>query len=124
MKYCSKCCYPASAAISLTFDENNVCSACRLHGQKHEIDWSVRFDKLKKIADKYRSKDGSNYDCIIPVSGGKDSWFQTFIVTRVLKLNPLLVTYNGNNYLKQGLKNLKMMRKVFKCDHIFFSPSN
>lgn len=123
MKYCKKCVYPESAAITLTFDDKEVCSACKVHNQKDSINWEERFEKIKKLAEQYRSKDGSNYDCIIPVSGGKDSWFQTFFVTQILKLNPLLVTYNGNNYLPQGLKNLKKMRKVFKCDHIFFSPN-
>lgn len=70
-----------------------------------------------------RSSDGSNYDCLIPVSGGKDSHFQTYYVTEILGLRPLLVTYHGNNYLEVGRRNLRNLRERFGCDHIFFSPS-
>ena len=76
-----------------------------------------------EILEQYRSKDGSNYDCIIPVSGGKDSHFQTYVITQVFGLRPLLVTYHGNNYLPVGLRNLRNLRERFGCDHIFFSPS-
>lgn len=121
--YCSKCVYPSSSAVPLGFNENMVCTGCQVSEQKYIIDWNARLERIKKIADEYRVPDGSNYDCIIPVSGGKDSWFQTYFVKEVLNLNPLLVTYNGNNYMDVGLRNLKKMREVFGCDHIFFSPS-
>ncbi|HEY9688084.1 MAG TPA: N-acetyl sugar amidotransferase [Coleofasciculaceae cyanobacterium] len=123
IRYCTRCVYPSSSAVPLQFDENGVCSGCRVAAQKHKIDWDQRAEWLKELADEYRVRDGSNYDCIIPVSGGKDSWFQTYYVKEVLGLNPLLVTYNGNNYLEVGLRNLKRMREVFGVDHIFFTPS-
>lgn len=121
--YCSKCVYPNSSAVPLGFNENMVCTGCQVSEQRIDIDWNARLERIKKIADEYRIADGSNYDCIIPVSGGKDSWFQTYFVKEVLNLNPLLVTYNGNNYMDVGLRNLRKMREVFGCDHIFFSPN-
>lgn len=123
MRYCTKCVYPSSSAVPLLFDDNGVCSGCRVSAQKPKIDWDERLEMIKEIAEEYRVRDGSNYDCIIPVSGGKDSWFQTYFVKEVLGLNPLLVTYNGNNYMDVGLRNLKRMRETFGVDHIFFSPS-
>jgi N-acetyl sugar amidotransferase len=123
MKYCTKCVYPSSSAIPLAFDENGICSGCRASLQKVEIDWDKRLNLLKKIVEKYKSKDKSNYDCIIPVSGGKDSYFQTHFVTKVLGLKPLLVTYHGNNYPEVGERNLARMRQVFNVDHIIFKPS-
>lgn len=123
MNYCSNCVYPAMSAVPLQFDSEGVCSGCQVATEKPEIDWAEREEYLKEIAEEYQSQDESNYDCIIPVSGGKDSWFQTYYVTQVLKLKPLLITYNGNNYLDIGLENLKKMREVFGVDHIFFSPS-
>jgi N-acetyl sugar amidotransferase len=123
MKYCTNCVYPAASAAPLAFDDNGLCSGCRVAGQKDRIDWDERAEELREIFEEYRSKDGSNYDCLIPVSGGKDSHFQTYYVTEVLGLRPLLVTYNGNNYLPVGLRNLRNMRERFGCDHIFFSPS-
>ncbi len=123
MQYCTKCVYPSASAFKLVFDENGVCSGCRVAEAKKKIDWAAREKKLKELAEKYRSKDGSNYDCIIPVSGGKDSYFQTHYATKVLGLKPLLVTYHGNNYLPEGERNLQRMRQVFDVDHIIFRPS-
>lgn len=123
MRYCTQCVYPTSSAVPLQFDENGVCSGCRVAEQNKQINWQERAEWLREIAGEYRCKDGSNYDCIIPVSGGKDSFFQTYYVKEVLGLNPLLVTYNGNNYLDVGLRNLRRLRKVFAVDHLFYSPS-
>lgn len=123
MKYCSKCVYPGVSATPLTFDENGICSGCRTAGQRDEVNWDERRKKFEKLIERYRSKDGSNYDCIIPVSGGKDSYFQIHIIKKVYGLNPLLVTYHGNNYTPTGMKNLLNMREVFDVDHIFFTPS-
>src|SRR3989344_5823119 len=91
MRYCTRCVYPASSAAPLAFNEEGVCSGCLVHDQKMTIDWKEREEKLKKLVEPYQSN--KNYDCIIPVSGGKDSYFQTWYVTQVLKLKPLLVTY-------------------------------
>lgn len=122
MFWCKKCVYPASSAVKLSFDEEGICSGCRVGEEKYEIDWAEREKKLKKIADEYRSKDG-NYDILIPVSGGKDSYYQTYYATEVLGLKPLLVTYHGNNYLPVGERNLYKMRHIFNVDHIIGGPS-
>jgi len=121
VKYCTKCVYPAVSATPLTFDEDGVCSGCRVHEQKKNIDWEQRWQWLKELTDEYRSD--SNYDIVIPVSGGKDSYFQTHIAVKELGLKPLLVTYHGNNYLPEGEYNLYRMREVFDCDHIIVRPS-
>lgn len=123
LQYCTRCVYPASAAAPLAFDDDGVCTGCRVNDQKQRIDWEDRAEELAELVEEYRVRDGSNYDCLIPVSGGKDSHFQTWYVTQVLKLKPLLVTYHGNNYLPVGLRNLRNLRERFGCDHIFFSPS-
>lgn len=123
MNYCTKCVYPASSAVPLAFDEKGICSGCRVSDQKNEIDWDKRKMMFKRLVEQYRNKDGSNYDCIIPVSGGKDSYFQIHIIKNVMGLNPLLVTYHGNNYTPVGMENLINMREVFDVDHIFFTPS-
>ena len=121
VQYCTKCVYPATSATPLTFDENGVCSGCRVHDQKKNINWEERWEWLKELTDEYRSE--SNYDIVIPVSGGKDSYFQTHIAVKELGLKPLLVTYHGNNYLPEGEYNLYRMREVFDCDHIIVRPS-
>jgi N-acetyl sugar amidotransferase len=123
VRYCVRCVLPASSAAPLAFDDDGVCTACRVAAQRPRVDWDDRFEELRELVEEYRSPDGSNYDCIIPVSGGKDSHFQTYVATQRLGLNPLLVTYHGNNYLEVGRRNLRNLRERFGCDHVFFSPS-
>jgi N-acetyl sugar amidotransferase len=122
-QYCTKCVYPSFAAAVATFDDEGVCTGCRVSEAKQHIDWADRREELEEILEEYRSKDGSNYDCLIPVSGGKDSHYQTYVITQEFGLRPLLVTYHGNNYLPEGLRNLRNLRERFGCDHIFFSPN-
>jgi N-acetyl sugar amidotransferase len=121
VQYCTRCVYSSASAAPLTFDEDGLCSGCRVSGQKPDVDWDHRWNLLKKLTDEYRSDD--NYDVVIPVSGGKDSYFQTHIMVKELGLKPLLVTYHGNNYLPEGIENLRRMREVFDCDHIVVHPS-
>lgn len=123
VKYCKKCVVPSASAVPVEFDEEGVCSACKVSKQKFEIDWEKRGKQLGRLLEQYRSKDKSNYDCIIAVSGGKDSYFQIHTIKNVYGMNPLLVTYNGNNWTKVGYENLHNMREAFSCDHIFVTPS-
>ena len=123
MQYCTKCVYPGVTATPLTFDEHGVCSGCRTAMQRDDVDWDKRRVRFERLIDRYRCQDGTNYDCIIPVSGGKDSYFQIHLLKTVYDMNPLLVTYHGNNYTPIGMKNLLNMREAFNVDHIFFTPS-
>jgi N-acetyl sugar amidotransferase len=123
MRYCTRCLYPETSAVPLTFDEKGVCSGCRIHEERNKIDWKMRWKELERILEKYRCKDGSNYDCIIPVSGGKDSHFQTHIIKNVFKLNPLLVTFNHEWNTEAGIRNLTNLITKFGCDHIRFTPN-
>jgi N-acetyl sugar amidotransferase len=121
LQYCTRCVYPGLAATPLTFDENGVCSGCRVADVTSSIDWSERRVLLDELVAEYRTED--NYDVLIPVSGGKDSYFQTHFAVHELGLKPLLVTYHGNNYYPEGERNLYRMREAFGCDHIVVRPS-
>ena len=121
MKYCTRCVYPAMAASPLTFDGNGVCSGCRVSDQKAQIDWAERGRMLRDLLDEHRSKSG--YDVVIPVSGGKDSYYQTHVAAVEFGLKALLVTYHGNNYLPEGEYNLNRMREIFDVDHFIARPS-
>ena len=116
--YCSNCVYPDSFARVLSFDDNRVCSGCTVSQEKMKLDYKAREKQLIEIIEK--NKVNKHYDCIIPVSGGKDSFFQAHTIKR-LGFNALLVTYNGNNYTKTGLRNVQRMREVFGLI-TFFSP--
>jgi N-acetyl sugar amidotransferase len=125
MKYCSRCVYP-EAAVMLDVDEEGVCSACRVTEQFMSIPanvWAARKRKFEEIVDSMTKMNTSNYDCVIPVSGGKDSYFQTHLMAVKYGLKPLLVTYHGNNYLPEGDYNRDRMRHAFNADHIVFGPS-
>lgn len=120
MQYCTECLFPAVAATPLTFDQHGVCSGCRAGRHKRTIDWTKRRALFGGLVEKYRNPDG--YDCVLPVSGGKDSYFAAH-VAREFGLKALMVTYHGNNYLPEGERNLMRMKDVFGFDHIIFRPS-
>ena len=120
MQWCRKCVYPVVTATPTSFDESGACSACRVAIQRDKIDWKRRGDMLQELVNEYRSPDG--YDILIPVSGGKDSYWQTHVASKILGLKVLLMTYHGNNYLSEGEYNLRRMREVFDADHIVLNP--
>jgi N-acetyl sugar amidotransferase len=116
MKYCNRCLYPENHPLNITFDEHGVCSGCRIHEEKDSLDWDVRFEKLKSLLSKYKNVSGNNYDCIIPVSGARDSYFIVHTIKNVLGMNPLLVTYNKHFNTAEGIRNLANLRIQFDCD--------
>lgn len=116
MKYCARCLYPANHPLHPTFDNQGVCSGCRVHEEKDCIDWEERKQKLMHIFDEYRVKTRSVPDCIIPVSGARDSYFIVHMVKNVFKMHPLLVTYNKHYNTNIGIRNLAYLRTLFGCD--------
>jgi imidazoleglycerol phosphate synthase cyclase subunit len=126
IRWCAKCLYPSISAAPMEFDEAGVCTGCRMSALKDTIppgEWERRKELLREILERNRSPDGARHDCVIAVSGGKDSWFQIHVIKNELGLNPLLVTYDGNNWTEVGFRNLLRMKEVFGCDHIVVSPS-
>ena len=118
MIYCKRCLYPANHPLNIIFDEYGVCSGCRVHEEKDRLDWSERAVKLEGILDSYRSTTGRNFDCVVPVSGARDSYFVVHTVKNAYKMNPLLVTYNKQYNTKIGIRNLAYLRTIFNCDII------
>ncbi|MBP2201430.1 hypothetical protein J3E07_000842 [Methanococcus voltae] len=117
MKICKKCGMP-DTRIGSVF-EDDVCLACRNYENRKNIDFSERHKLLKEICEK-RIAEGGEYDCLCPVSGGKDS---TVIVSELVKLGmkPLLVTVMDEfTRTKAGTHNLKNIAERFNLDHIYF----
>ena len=110
MIYCSRCTYPI-VAVNLAMDDEKVCSGCIVSDEKSNIDWKSREKIFVDLIMSYKSKSNQTYDCIIPVSGGKDSFFQAHLI-KELGFNALLVTYNGNNYSKTGLENVQIIFEI------------
>lgn len=85
---------------------------------REDTDYEQRFAKLEKICDRHRSTDGS-YDCIIPVSGGKDSHYQTYMMKEELDMNPLLVAVSDPfSKTEAGKHNIYNNSEAFDCDLI------
>ena len=117
MKYCNRCLYPANHPYGMVFDAEGVCMGCRVHEEKDSLDWDGRFQALKKIVHQNGMSMGrKGFDCIIPVTGGGDSYFIVHTVKNVLGMIPLLVNYNSHYNTKVGIRNLANLATVFDCD--------
>lgn len=122
INYCKKCLFPETKP-DLSFDENGICSACSSSELKNnEIDWDQRKYDFEKIIENYR-KDGKGYDCLIPVSGGKDSTYQAYFMKEVYGMNPLCVCFETTYATDLGNQNLDNLSKLgidvihFKKNH-------
>lgn len=111
MQFCKICVFPDTKP-DLTFDAEGVCSACRFAAKKKQnIDWAEREKQLHSIVDRYRAK-GNYYDCIVPVSGGKDSTYQVWYMKYKLGMNPLAVHFEPSVRTELGARNLKALRNM------------
>ncbi|HOW96253.1 MAG TPA: N-acetyl sugar amidotransferase [Kiritimatiellia bacterium] len=120
LRYCTKCVMPDTKP-DLHFDEEGVCNACRNYERRKHIDWKKRRAELDEVLERFRSKDGERWDCIVPVSGGKDSTFQ---VLRLLELamNPLCVTATTCDLSDLGRQNIENIKRL-GVDYVEFSPN-
>jgi len=120
IKYCKKCVMPCTRP-KIGFNEHGVCSACVSAAQKQEaIDWKQREAQLRKILDSHRKKDPTQYECIIPVSGGKDSTYQVHMIKNIYQMNPLCITNRTLARTPRGEENLQSLRNM-GVDHIDFT---
>jgi len=121
VKFCSRCVIsnqrPNSAVeyshtktsrkTTVSFNQDSICDACKLAEQKKKtIDWNERERQLQELCDKHRS-DGSHYDCIVPGSGGKDSFYASHILKTQYRMHPLTVTWAPHVYTEWGWKNFQ-----------------
>tara|TARA_B100000674_G_scaffold497547_1_gene531714 strand:- start:961 stop:2220 length:1260 start_codon:yes stop_codon:yes gene_type:complete len=116
VKTCKRCLYRDDHPLGLVIDDDGICSGCRIHEEKDQLDWDHRWHELETLVAPYRSTDTRNYDCIVPVSGAGDSYFIVHTVVNRLKLKPLLVTYNRYYNTPLGIRNLANLRRKFNVD--------
>ena len=108
---------------TIDFNEDGLCSACEYQNLKaKEIDWEKREKELEILCDKYRGN-GTEYDCIIPGSGGKDSAFTSHILKYKYGLNPLTVTWAPHKYTEIGWKNFESWTHKGGFDNLLFTPN-
>lgn len=122
MKYCTRCCMPETEE-GYQDDGMGICRVCRSSEQKMHIDWAERWKALEVLMEEAKQNSGTNYDCIVPISGGKDSMFQLHVLVNVLGIKPLTVTYNHNWLSETGYYNLMNCLEAFDVDHIQFTPN-
>jgi len=105
----------------LKMDAEGVCSACRSYENRKVVDWDARRKELDEVLARYRNTNGSNWDCIIPVSGGKDSTYQ---VIRMLELgmNPLCVTATTCDLTDIGRENIENIKRM-GVDYVEFTTN-
>lgn len=122
MKYCRKCVMPDTRP-GIKFDEDGVCSACQAYENRKTVDWEKRYKELEALCDKYRGSNGSFYDCMIAVSGGKDSHFQVDLIKNKMRMNPILVSVEDNFPMTEaGAHNIKNISEEFGCNIISLKP--
>lgn len=119
-KLCKRCVMPDTKP-DLYFDAEGICNACRAYENRKVIDWDARKKELFQIVDRYRSKEGSNWDCIVPVSGGKDSTYQLVKMLQ-MGMRPLCVTAATCAMSEVGRRNLDNIRKL-GVDLLEFGPN-
>lgn len=123
MKYCKSCFYPENAKPTIIFDDQGVCSGCNYNKSRKDSDvnWSERKQMFEDILSEARDiaeERGLSHDCIVPVSGGKDSHYQVWLLKEKYGLNPLLVSFNHGFNSPSGLRNLNNLIYKSGCDCI------
>lgn len=115
IKLCTQCVNPSSRP-NIVFDEMGLCPVCRYENNKNnnDIDWQARKKELSVICEWGRKESKSSYDCIVTVSGGKDSTRQACYVRDELGMNPLLVScsYPPEQLTELGAHNLSNLIKL------------
>jgi N-acetyl sugar amidotransferase len=123
LKFCKKCLFPETKP-DLHFNEEGICSACiAAESKDNGINWGQREKDFYSIIDKFRlGKNEVGYDCLIPVSGGKDSTYQAYFMKKVCGMNPLCVCFETTNLTEIGRKNLDNISKM-GIDVIYFKKN-
>src|SRR3989344_7673823 len=106
---------------TINFGKEGICDACRVAENKKTIDWTKREKELLKLLDRFRKNDGS-YDCIIPGSGGKDSFYASHLLKYKYGVHPLTVTWAPHIYTSWGWKNFQAWINS-GLDNILFTPN-
>lgn len=121
-RFCAKCVMP-NTKPDLHFDEAGVCDACRSAETKATtVNWLARKQEFEEIIKRYRHPNELAYDCLIPVSGGKDSTYQVHMMKNVYGFHPLCVCFEPTIPTALGKKNLDNISKM-GVDVIYFKKN-
>ena len=126
--WCSNC-LNMSTRPRITFDDRGWCNACQWMEEKKSLDWKPREEELLKLLDENRSTSGS-FDCVVPVSGGKDGSYVAHMLKEKYNMNPLCVTVrpaletdigneNLSNFIQSGFNHIHI-----SCNSIVLDKLN
>lgn len=121
MKRC-KLCVMTDTRLGIKFNKEGVCYPCLNFENRKNIDWNERWEELEDLCDKHRQNDG-HYDCVITISGGKDSHYQVYLFKEVLKMNPLGIMIDNFSWTETGRMNFNNISERFGIDILTFTPN-
>ncbi|MCB9029006.1 MAG: hypothetical protein H6545_07835 [Bacteroidales bacterium] len=122
IKRCTRCILPDTLS-SVTFDEKGLCNHCRNY-ERDFLEWDRISDRKEKEFRAILKKAVSlnrPYDCLVPLSGGKDSTYALYLCTKVYKLRTLAVTLDNGFLSGPARENIKNALESCDADHIFYS---
>ncbi len=117
MRYCNECCMPETKP-GVTIDASGRCNGCRTAQLKETVNWMARWEDLEKIVAEIKSNKRSGYDCLVPVSGGKDSWYQAWVMAKHFGLKVLCAVMGAHLPTTEGIHNLNTMISDLNVDTI------
>jgi len=100
----------------ISFDNDGICMPCKRYENRKNVDWDARWKELEALADKHRGRNGNYYDCLITVSGGKDSHYQVHIFKEKLGMNPLCISIDNFSWTETGRLNYANLGDQFGVD--------
>ena len=106
---------------TIAFSEDSLCDACLTKLKQESIDWDSRESELQQLCDQHRNSDGK-YDCLVPGSGGKDSFMQAHILKYKYGMNPLTCTWAPHIYTDWGWRNHQAWIHA-GFDNVLFTPN-
>ena len=111
-----KTCLVMSTRNRISFNKDGICSACQWSEEKKKINWKERRNLLSKLCKKYKTKD-SKFDCIVPVSGGKDGSYVSMMLKKNYNMKPLTVTIRPALEMDIGKKIYQIL--LIQAFHIY-----
>ena len=126
LQSCQRCLYTSSHPFGIEFDSDGICTGCRTHEEKFNLDWKRRAkllnERINTILGKSRAI-ARDYDCIIPVRGTAEHLYLVDFIKNRLGLRTLTVNYNSQFNSIAGIRNLALIRDAFDVDFIQYTTN-
>jgi hypothetical protein len=123
VRRCTRCILPETYPDA-SFDERGVCRVCREYDSRYSnIDWGEREARLRRILGRYRRRGGTGYDCLVPLSGGRDSTYTLMLLRRVYGMNPLALHVDNGFACRSAAAGARRVARDLGVDFISYGPS-